>query len=34
VSNWNRDGAKLTMEITIPINTTATVHVPAGTLPK
>ena len=29
VSNWNRDGAKLTMEITIPINTTATVHVPA-----
>ena len=29
VSNWKRDGGKLTMEITIPINTTATVHVPA-----
>ena len=30
VSNWKRDGDKLTMEVTIPINTTATVHVPAN----
>ena len=29
VSNWKRDGEKLTMEMTIPINTTATVYVPA-----
>jgi alpha-L-rhamnosidase len=29
VSNWKREGGKLTMEITIPANTTATVHVPA-----
>jgi len=29
VSNWKRDGTKLTMEVTIPINTTATVYVPA-----
>lgn len=29
VSNWNREGQKLTMEVTIPANTTATVHVPA-----
>mgnify|MGYP001618167492 CR=1 FL=1 len=36
VSNWKRDpstslraGGKLTMEVTIPVNTTATVHVPA-----
>ena len=29
VSNWKRDGGKLTMDVTIPINTTATVHVPA-----
>jgi len=29
VSNWQRDGNGLTMEVTIPINTTATVHVPA-----
>jgi len=30
VSNWKRDGDKLTMEVTIPINTTATVYVPAN----
>jgi alpha-L-rhamnosidase len=29
VSNWNRVGDKLTMEVTIPANTTATVFVPA-----
>ena len=29
VSNWKRDGQKLTMEVTIPANTTATVFVPA-----
>jgi alpha-L-rhamnosidase len=29
VSNWKREGDKLTMEVTIPPNTTATVHVPA-----
>ena len=29
VSNWQRDGDKLTMDITIPPNTTATVFVPA-----
>ncbi len=29
VSNWKRDGDKLTMDVTIPPNTTATVHVPA-----
>jgi alpha-L-rhamnosidase len=29
VSNWKRDGNKLTMEVTIPINTTAVVYVPA-----
>jgi alpha-L-rhamnosidase len=29
VSNWKREGEKLTMEVTIPANTTATVHVPA-----
>ncbi len=29
VSNWKRDGGKLTMDVTIPVNTTATVHVPA-----
>jgi alpha-L-rhamnosidase len=29
VSNWKRDGARLIMEITIPPNSTATVHVPA-----
>jgi len=29
VSNWKHDGDKLTMEVTIPINTTATVYVPA-----
>ena len=28
-SNWKRDGANLTMEVTIPPNTTATVYVPA-----
>jgi len=28
VSNWKTDGAKLTMEVTIPANTTATVFVP------
>lgn len=29
VSNWRRDGQKLTIEVTIPANTTATVYVPA-----
>ena len=29
VSNWQRKGDDLTMDVTIPINTTATVHVPA-----
>ena len=29
VSNWQRDGDRLTMDVTIPLNTTATVHVPA-----
>jgi alpha-L-rhamnosidase len=29
VSNWKREGQKLTMEVTIPANTTATVYVPA-----
>ena len=29
VSNWKREGDKLTMEVTIPANTTATVFVPA-----
>ena len=29
VSNWKREGVDLTMEVTIPINTTATLHVPA-----
>jgi len=28
VSNWNREGNKLAMEVTIPVNTTATVYVP------
>ena len=28
VSNWKRDGGKLTMDVTIPINTTATVSCP------
>jgi alpha-L-rhamnosidase len=28
-SNWKRDGDKLTMEVTVPPNTTATVFVPA-----
>jgi alpha-L-rhamnosidase len=28
VSNWKRDGDKLTMEVTIPANTTATIFVP------
>ena len=28
-SNWKREGQKLTMEITIPANTTATVYIPA-----
>jgi len=30
VSNWKREGDKLTMEVTIPANTTATVYVPTG----
>jgi alpha-L-rhamnosidase len=30
VSNWKRSGEQLTMEVTIPANTTATVHVPAA----
>jgi alpha-L-rhamnosidase len=29
VSNWQREGDKLTLEVTIPINTKATVYVPA-----
>jgi alpha-L-rhamnosidase len=29
VSNWKREGSKLTMDVTIPPNTTATVYVPA-----
>ncbi len=29
VSNWKREGRKLTMEVTIPANTTATVFIPA-----
>ena len=29
ISNWKRHGEKLTMEVTIPANTTATVYVPA-----
>ena len=29
VSNWKREGQKLTMEVSIPPNTTATVYVPA-----
>ena len=29
VSNWTRDGDKLTMDVTIPANTTATVYVPS-----
>jgi len=29
VSNWKREGGKLTMDVTIPANTTATVFVPA-----
>lgn len=34
VSNWKRDGEKLTMDITIPGNTTATVYVPVLTSPE
>ena len=30
VSNWKREGDKLTMEVTIPPNTTATVFVPSN----
>jgi len=29
LSNWKREGEKLTMEVTVPPNTTATIHVPA-----
>jgi alpha-L-rhamnosidase len=29
VSNWKKEGDQLTMEVTIPANTTATVYVPA-----
>jgi alpha-L-rhamnosidase len=29
VSNWKLDGQKLTMEVTVPPNTSATIHVPA-----
>lgn len=28
ISNWKRDGNELTMDVTIPVNTTATVYVP------
>jgi alpha-L-rhamnosidase len=30
VSNWQRENNRLTMEVTIPANSTATVYVPAG----
>ena len=30
VSNWKHDGGKLTMDVTIPANTTATVYVPVA----
>jgi alpha-L-rhamnosidase len=30
VSNWKREGQKLTMDVTVPANTTATVYVPAN----
>jgi alpha-L-rhamnosidase len=33
VSNWKREGQKLTMEVTIPPNTTATVSVPVAAKP-
>ena len=29
VSNWKREGEKLTMDVTIPPNTTAAIYVPA-----
>jgi alpha-L-rhamnosidase len=29
VSNWKREGGKVTMEVTVPPNTTATIFVPA-----
>lgn len=29
VSNWKKEADQLTMEVTIPMNTTATVYVPA-----
>ena len=29
ISNWQREGDKLTMDVAIPVNTTATVYVPA-----
>jgi len=32
VSNWQRDGRRLTMDITIPANTTATVFVPGESI--
>lgn len=33
VSNWKREGRKLTLELTIPANTTAIVHVPVALHP-
>ncbi len=33
-SKWKREGDKVTMEVTIPANTTATVHVPATELAR
>jgi alpha-L-rhamnosidase len=33
VSNWKREGQQLTMEVTIPPNTTATVYVPVAAKP-
>ena len=33
VSNWKRESARLTMEVTIPINTSATVYVPVASKP-
>lgn len=29
VSNWKREGSKLAMDVTIPVNSTAVIHVPA-----
>ena len=34
ISNWKRDGKTLTMDVTIPANTTATVFVPSEAAPR